>query len=68
MFYGPAKQDGYITICDSTHEAFKEFLLFFYLGTVKLTTGNAVDVMNLGKQYMIDDYCMASSNITEQTL
>ncbi|XP_055326215.1 uncharacterized protein LOC129580044 [Sitodiplosis mosellana] len=68
MFYGPAKQEGDIPIVDSTPEAFKEFLQFFYLGTVKLTADNAAGVWNLGKQYMVDDCSMASSNFSEQTL
>ncbi|XP_055305833.1 uncharacterized protein LOC129570303 [Sitodiplosis mosellana] len=68
MFYGPAKQEGDIPIVDSTPEAFKEFLQFFYLGTVKLTADNVADVWNLGKQYMVDDCCMASSNFSEETL
>ncbi|XP_055306142.1 BTB/POZ domain-containing protein 6-B-like [Sitodiplosis mosellana] len=68
MFYGPRKQEGDIPIDKSTPEAFKEFLQFFYLGTVKLTNVNAVHVMNLGKQYLVDECCKASSNFTEQTL
>lgn len=68
MFYGPAKQEGNILIGDATSEAFKEFLQFFYLATVKLTAENAAEVWNLGKQYLVDDCCMASSNISEQNL
>ncbi|XP_055306141.1 BTB/POZ domain-containing protein 3-like [Sitodiplosis mosellana] len=68
MFYGPRKQEGDIPIVDSTPGAFKEFLQFFYLGTVKLTNENATHVMNLGKQYLVDECCMTISNFTEKTL
>lgn len=68
MFYGPIKQDGDIPIGDTTPEAFKEFLQFFYRGTVKLTAENAAEVWNLGKQYLVDDCCMTSSDFSKQTL
>lgn len=55
MFYGPAKETGNINIVDSSPEAFIEFLQFFYLNTVKLTTENVAEVMNLCKKYELDD-------------
>lgn len=54
MFYGKTEQDSNIehSIVDTTPEAFKEFLQFFYCGTVRLTTENVYAVMSLGKQHM----------------
>lgn len=42
-----------VTIVDASAGAFREFLQFFYLGTVKLTMENIAEVMNLGNKYGI---------------
>lgn len=68
MLYGPAKENGDIQIVDSTADAFREFLQFFYLTQLELTTDNLLEVMNLGKQYMLDDCLSACTEFCEATL
>lgn len=68
MFYGAHRQQGDITITDATPDAFKEFLQFFYRSQVILTTENVPEVMNLGKQYLVDDCLSACADLCEQTL
>lgn len=51
MFYGHLKEEGDVKIADATVDAFAEFLQFFYLADVTLTTENAPEVMNLVNKY-----------------
>ncbi|KAG4079203.1 hypothetical protein HA402_015859 [Bradysia odoriphaga] len=55
MFYGDLKEEGDVSITDSSAEPFMEFLQFFYLANVKLTIENAAEVMNLVNKYGIID-------------
>lgn len=68
LFYGSLQQEGDIEIVDATPAAFREFLQFFYRSDVKLTTEHIPQVMNLGKQHMIDDCINACTNFYENTL
>lgn len=68
MFYGPHKQIGDIKIGDSSPNAFKEFLQFFYRSTVKLTAENVPEIMYLGKEYMLNDCLNACTDFCEATL
>lgn len=68
MFFGPHKQNGDIKIVDSNAMAFREFLQFFYLNTVKLTTENVPEVMYLGKEYMLNDCLSVCTDFCESTL
>lgn len=68
MFYGPHKQLGDVKIVDSTPEAFKEFLQFFYLNSVKLTAENMPEVMYLGKEFLLNDCINKSTDFCEATL
>lgn len=68
MFYGPAKEKGDIKMTYSTPEAFKEFLQFFYHSSVTVSEENVVEVMNLGKQYMLNDCLDACTDFCEKTL
>lgn len=68
MFYGPYKQTGDINIIDSTPDAFREFLQFFYLSTVKLSAENIPEVMYLGKEHMLPDCLKACTHFCESTL
>lgn len=68
MFYGPSKQEGDINIVDASFEAFKEFLQFFYRSLVKLTADNVAEVLNLGKQYLLNDCIQACTDFYESTL
>lgn len=53
MFYGDLRESGDIKIEDASADAFKEFLQFFYRGTVKLTMDHIQDVAYLVKKYLI---------------
>lgn len=55
MFNGTWKEISEVLIVDSSLEAFKEFLQFFYLEKVKLTDDNVIDVMNLGNKYNVTE-------------
>lgn len=68
MFFGSLKQDGDIAISDSTPDAFKEFLQFFYLNTVTLTTENKLEIMNLSEQYMLHECKNACTELSKATL
>lgn len=56
MFYGPNQQNDAIDIVNASAGAFKEFLQFFYRSQVKLTIENVSEVMNLCKEYLLDDW------------
>lgn len=74
MFYGALKEDGDISIVDSSIAAFKEFLQFFYLTNVSLTMDNISDVVNLAKKYNVVDSALATcslflqDNVTEDNV
>lgn len=68
MFFGPAKELGDVRIVDVAPAAFKDFLQFFYLTHVKLNADHLIDVMNLGKQYMINDCLVACTEFCVATL
>lgn len=57
MFYGELKENGNIRLSDTTHDAFQEFLQFFYLNEVELTEENVAGVMYLGDKYNVTS-CM----------
>lgn len=64
MFFGEMKEKGDVKITDTSIEVFKEFLQFFYLSTIKLSAENIAEVMNLGKQYLLNECfttCVESS-------
>lgn len=68
MFYDSLKFESDEYIIDSKPEAFREFLQFFYLSSVKLTAKNVVEVLSLAKQYMIDECFNACNDLCESTL
>ncbi|XP_037044955.1 BTB/POZ domain-containing protein 6-A-like isoform X1 [Bradysia coprophila] len=51
MFYGELKEPGDITIVDATHDAFLEFLQFFYCDKFELTTDHISEVLTLADKY-----------------
>ncbi|XP_031633828.1 uncharacterized protein LOC116347390 [Contarinia nasturtii] len=55
MFYGPMKEKGDIKIVDAPADAFEEFLQFFYLQKVRLTSKNVVPVTKLCHKYELVD-------------
>ncbi|XP_037025320.1 BTB/POZ domain-containing protein 3-like [Bradysia coprophila] len=65
MFLGPIKETERVKIVDSSPEAFKEFLTFFYLEEVKLTMENMAEVVRLCDKYDMNEHLenYASSHI-----
>ncbi|XP_055308832.1 BTB/POZ domain-containing protein 1-like [Sitodiplosis mosellana] len=55
MFYGSLPENGDILIVDAYPEAFKQFLQFFYLARVRLTSDHIFEVANLCKKYAINE-------------
>lgn len=51
MFYGNLKERGDITIVDATHDAFLEFLQFFYCDKFELSTEHICEVLTLADKY-----------------
>jgi len=51
MFYGQLKEPGDITIVDATHDAFLEFLQFFYCDKFELSTEHICEVLTLADKY-----------------
>lgn len=68
MFYGDLKEEGKVTITDSTAEAFREFLQYFYCSQVTLSEHNWSNVMYLGKKYMIEKCVEATTELSKLTL
>ncbi|XP_055308831.1 BTB/POZ domain-containing protein 6-A-like [Sitodiplosis mosellana] len=55
MFYGSLPENGDILIVDASPEAFKQFLQFFHLAKVRLTSEYIFQVANLCKKYQVND-------------
>lgn len=55
MFYGSLIEGNEIPIVDASPGAFKEFLQFFYMNQVQLTSENIGQVINLCKKYELTD-------------
>ncbi|XP_031633721.1 BTB/POZ domain-containing protein 6-A-like, partial [Contarinia nasturtii] len=55
MFFGSIKETGDVQIVDASPAAFREFLQFFYLGSVQLTPENIFTVTNLCHKYEVAD-------------
>lgn len=53
MFFGGLKENGDVKIIDASQNAFKEFLQFFYLDKITLTTENIAEVMMLADKYAV---------------
>lgn len=51
MFFGELKEGNKVTIVDVSAEAFTEFLQFFYLDKVTLSTENIAEVMTMSDKY-----------------
>lgn len=54
QFYGAISDKEMIRVSDASHDAFAEFLQFFYTDTVTLTIENIEDVLNLAQQSLVD--------------
>lgn len=55
MFYGSLKEPGDVKIVDASPDMFKEFLQFFYMGIVQLTSDNVFVVTTLCHKYEVMD-------------
>lgn len=55
MFFGSLIELGDVPIVDASPAAFKEFLQFFYMSQVRLTSRNIGEVINLCKKYELAD-------------
>lgn len=61
MFYGQLKEGGDVLIADFSKDAFAEFLQFFYMNDVVLTTENILEVYQLAHKYDVPK-CMDICN------
>lgn len=73
MFHGSLKEQGDIKIVDSTAEAFKAFLRFFYFNKVDVNVERVAEIMYLGRKYNVAEclrLCtkLLESNISDQTV
>lgn len=68
MFYGSIPEGNEVKISNGNSSAFKEFLQFFYLDEVTLTTVNIADVMNLVRQYGIERCMMECIDFLKDTM
>ncbi|XP_055307396.1 BTB/POZ domain-containing protein 6-like [Sitodiplosis mosellana] len=55
MFYGSLPEKGDVVIKDASPGAFKEFLQFFYLSKVQLSSEHIFQVANLCKKYAVNE-------------
>lgn len=56
MFFGDLREENDIIITDASIESFKEFLQFFYLSDIVLTSDNIFDVYQLAYKYDIPTF------------
>ncbi|XP_031639211.1 uncharacterized protein LOC116351267 [Contarinia nasturtii] len=68
MFNGSWKGKNEVSIVDTSASAFKEFLQFFYKVEVVLTKENVGAVMNLAKQYVMDECVTMCVKFLKNTL
>ncbi|XP_031639222.1 BTB/POZ domain-containing protein 9-like [Contarinia nasturtii] len=68
MFNGSWKEKNEVRIVDTPASAFKEFLQFFYKVEVVLTKENVGAVMNLAKQYVMDECVTMCVKFLKNTL
>lgn len=56
MFFGSIQEQGDVQIVDAPADAFREFLQFFYLDEVTLSSANIIYVTNLCKKYETNEF------------
>ena len=56
QFYGLQPDESIVNVTDASASAFKEFLQFFYLEKVRLTSENIDMVLGLAKQSLVDEF------------
>lgn len=67
MFYGSSTENGETYIDDASVKGFREFLQIFYLGKVRLTFENIVEVINLCKKYKVPDGLKLCENALQKS-
>lgn len=69
MLYGYLRrEDDDIPITDASIEAFREFLQFFYLNEVRLTSKHIVEVINLCKKFKLTECVTACIDSLQRSL
>lgn len=68
LFLDSSDRKGVIKIVNFTSESFKEFLQFFYLKKVKLTSANVLEVMNLGRTFAVKNCLEACTELCKTML
>lgn len=68
QFYGAFEKKDTVHMPNSTAEAFKEFLQFFYRSLVTVTAKNVAQVMSLTKEHMMYDCLIVSASVCKETL
>ncbi|XP_031635245.1 uncharacterized protein LOC116348462 [Contarinia nasturtii] len=68
MFNGSWIEKKEVKIVDTTAKVFKEFLQFFYLDPVTMTTENVAKVMKLGHRYNVAECLMVCEKFLKRKL
>lgn len=68
MFYGSIPEGNDVKISNGISSAFKEFLQFFYLDEITLTSENIAQVMNFVRQYGIERCMVRCTDFLKDTM
>lgn len=68
MFYGQLKENGIINVTDASKSAFSQFLQFFYLSEVKVTTEHVEDLLYLGQKYNVTECILTCVQFLKDSL
>lgn len=68
MFFGVLKEGADVHIVDASPDEFTEFLQFFYLDKITLTSDNIADVMKLADKYDVSGCMNLCAQFLELTL
>ncbi|XP_055326319.1 BTB/POZ domain-containing protein 6-like, partial [Sitodiplosis mosellana] len=68
MFFGSLPEQADVPIVDAPVAAFKEFLQFFYLNEVRLSSSNIVHVTNLCKKYEMNEFLKPCETAFQKSL
>lgn len=68
MFFGSIQEKGDVQIVDAPAAAFKEFLQFFYLNEVTLSSAHIIFVTNLCKKYETNEFLRPCETALQNSL
>lgn len=68
QFYGSHPDTGDVLVTDISAPAFKEYIQFFYGRTVKFTSENILQILNLAKECLVDHLLKACSTFLLESL